>query len=379
MVQKPIKSMSPKSDLKYTGSEPDWKIQPDIDLRSSQLTAAFTWYNYHYGKKEAKEIIMDWLTRQDRRQDVKNFGRVSESNIVCTYGWVARMNLRGLQLSDHESNKLENYIATAIANHTHNAVVMEPTEEVDVVSKPNIQDRLKEKISEAAGEIDGMFDDMIVNGNKMTNEHKPINILRGMNVAPQLIGVIRSSWLSKRSEFMTASSGEDAELWEGYGHYGKIGLRNMVKFCDQVIADCDSYVQIKKVERKPRKKKPVSAEKLTQKFKYLREFAELKLTSESVTKLVGASEAWLYDTAKRKLVHVTADSHVQALTVKGSAIIGFDTATSVQKTLRKPAEQLKTLMSSGAPAARKFFKDIKSTETKFNGRGNDNMILLKVR
>jgi hypothetical protein len=49
----------------------------------------------------------------------------------------------------------------------------------------------------------------------------------------------------------------------------------------------------------------------------------------------------------------------------------------VQKTLRKPAEQLKELLGGGKPAARKVFKDIKATETKFNGRGNENLIILK--
>jgi type II secretory pathway component HofQ len=40
--------------------------------------------------------------------------------------------------------------------------------------------------------------------------------------------------------------------------------------------DCNSYVQLKKVERKPRAKKAVSPEKLTRKFKFLKEFDELK-------------------------------------------------------------------------------------------------------
>jgi hypothetical protein len=109
----------------------------------------------------------------------------------------------------------------------------------------------------------------------------------------------------------------------------------------------------------------------------MKEFDELKLKSEPVTKLVGASEAWLYDTAKRKLIHVMADAHVGTFTIKGSAIIGFDTLTTVQKTLRKPAEQLKAITSVGKPAARKAFVDIKATEVKFNGRGNDNLVILK--
>jgi hypothetical protein len=46
-------------------------------------------------------------------------------------------------------------------------------------------------------------------------------------------------------------------------------------------------------------------------------------------------------------------------------VIGFDPATTVQKTLRKPAEQLKSITSVGKPAARKAFK--KSKPLKSNG------------
>ena len=72
-----------------------------------------------------------------------------------------------------------------------------------------------------------------------------------------------------------------------------------------------------------------------------------------------------------------ADAHLGTFAVKGSAIIAFDALTTVQKTLRKPAEQIKAVMSGGKPAMRKSFGDIKATETKFTGRGNENLIILK--
>ena len=129
---------------------------------------------------------------------------------------------------------------------------------------------------------------------------------------------------------------------------------------------------------KPRAKKAVSPEKLSAKFKYLKEFAELKLTSIPPAQLVGANEAWLYDTKKRKLIHVVADSHAGTFTIKGSAVVGFDTMETVQKTLRKPAEQLKQITGVGKPAARKTFKDIKATEVAWNPRGNENLVILRV-
>lgn len=376
-VLKPLKALNPRTpDTKYTGNEPEWRTQPDSENRISRLGAAFHWYGYHYGKKEVKEFIIDWLSRNDRTKEAKEFARVPESTITNVYGWLARMSLMGLELNEHEELKLNDQIKMHIGSVKAVKEVIEKIEE-PVVPKITIQDRLREKVSEAAGEIEGMFDDMILAGAKMSADYKPMVALRSMNVAPQMVGVIADDWKQRMVELQEVTAGKDAQLVEGYSNFSKIQMRNLIKFCEQVIADCGNYVQIKKVERKPRAKKAVSPEKLASKFKFLKDFAELKLTSESPAKLVGASEAYLYDTKKRKLVHVVADQHIGSFSVKGSSIVGFDTANSQQKTLRKPAEQLKALLGSGKPAARKFFKDIKATEIKFNGRGNENLIILK--
>jgi hypothetical protein len=374
---KPLKALNPRTpDTKYTGSEPEWRTQPSSENRNSRLGAAFHWYGYHYGKKEVKEFIIDWLARNDRQREAKEFARVPESTITNVYGWLARMSLMGLELNEHEELKLNDQIKLHIGSVKAVKEVVEKTDEPAVV-KPNIQDRLREKMTEAAGEIEGMFDEMIAAGAKMSADYKPMVLLRGMNIAPQMVGSIADDWKRRMDELQEATAGKDPQLVEGYSNFSKIQLRNLIKFCEQVIADCGNYVQIKKVERKPRAKKAVSPEKLASKFKFLKDFAELKLTSESPAKLVGASEAYLYDTKKRKLVHVVADQHIGSFSVKGSSIVGFDTANSQQKTLRKPAEQLKALLGSGKPAARKFFKDIKATEIRFNGRGNENLIILK--
>ena len=89
------------------------------------------------------------------------------------------------------------------------------------------------------------------------------------------------------------------------------------------------------------------------------------------------SEAWLYDTKKRKLIHLVADSHAQAFTVKSNSIIGFSTVETQQKTLRKPADSLKAITAAGKPATRKVFKELTTTETPWNGRGTENLIVLK--
>ena len=372
-----IKRLNPKgAETKYVGFEPEWKFQPTEENRISSLANAFQWYNYHYGKREAKEMLCHYLEINHRPKDAKLMRGISDSQIRVTPAWVCRMTLLGLALNEHEQSIIDEQISQMLKSKQEIKKAA-ATDEENAQVKLTIQDHLREKASECAGELEGMFDDFITAGAKMSADFKPIALIRGMNISPQMIPNITKVWDLRLAEFNEVLEGEDEQLVEGYSHLSKAQLKQCVKFCETVLADCSSYISIKKVERKPRAKKAISPERQSGKFKYLKEFTELGLKSENPAKLVNASEAWLYDTAKRKLIHVMADAHLGTFTVKGSAIIAFDALTTVQKTLRKPAEQIKAVMSGGKPAMRKSFGDIKSTETKFTGRGNENMIILK--
>jgi hypothetical protein len=382
---KPAKPLHIRSaDTKYLGEEPTWKFQPETERRVSRLASAFNWYNYYLGKKEVKEFVADWLDRHEDK-NAKAFRSVPEQSIHSTLGWMCRMNTMGLDLTEHELLYIENQVSELLSKNKPakklsaqaQASADAKAEQQAETARVTIQDRLREKVSDCAGEIEGMFDEFVVAGAKMSADYKPITLIRGMNIAPQMVGTIVDHWKRRVAEFEDVLEGKDAQLVEGYSPWTKTQIKNFVKFAEQVIADCGNYVQIKKVERKPRAKKAVSPEKQASKFKFLKEFPELKLMSESPAKLVGSSEAWVYDTKKRKLIHVVADQHLGTFSVKGSAIVGFDTGGTNQKTLRKPAEQIKALLAGGKPAQRKYFKEIKATETKYNGRGNENLIILK--
>jgi hypothetical protein len=375
---KPLKPMNPRTpDVKYTGSEPEWPVQPTPETRNSALIGGFSWYNYHYGKRDARELLTEWLAWRGHTELAKNFARVSEHLNMLTAGWLARMHMKGLDINERELRHITDTIEQHItAQRSVKRVVEQAVEEV---KKPNIQDRLRDIMITAAGDLEGMYDELIAADSKLTADYKPMAVLRGHNVAPALVREIRDVWINRRTELAAVAAGDDGQLVEGYGNFSRTQIRNLVKFVDLVVADCDSYVQVKKTERAPRKKKPVSPERVTQRFQYLREFAELKLKSEPVIKLAEATEAWLYDTKKRKLIHVMADSHVGSFTVKGTAIIGFDSVQTVQKTLRKPAEQLKEFLAQSVPNARKWFRDLKTTDVKYNGRGSENLVILRVK
>jgi len=68
----------------------------------------------------------------------------------------------------------------------------------------------------------------------------------------------------------------------------------------------------------------------------------------------------------------------QDLAVKGTSIMNFSENLSICKTLRKPEEKLKEFKAAGKVQLRKFLEDINATDTKMNGRINEETILLKV-
>ena len=132
-----------------------------------------------------------------------------------------------------------------------------------------------------------------------------------------------------------------------------------------------------KINKKPRVKKSVPAEKVVAKMKFAKTHEPLKLVSINPTDILGAKELWIFNIKTRKLGKYIAAEY-QELGVKGTSITGFDENRSVQKTLRKPEEQLKEFKASGKVQLRKFLEDIKAVDIKLNGRINEDTILLKV-
>jgi hypothetical protein len=377
-----VKTLNPRDpDTEYLGPEPMFAVQPDPDRRRVALMRSFTWYGRFYGKKDAKEFLSQYLDLRERPQEAKIMRKIDEKECINTLAWLARMELRGLELSETESDTLQNEIKRLLETiHKPQIIEQSATGAPDTPARPNIQEILKDKAREAGGELEGLFDEYITSGAGSKHTLRPIDEVAKKNVMPQHISLLTDVWKKKLNEIEEVLKGTDSQLVQGYQHLTKTQLKNIVKFIELVISDLNSYISVKKAAKAPRARKAVPVEKIVAKLKYLKTFkdtaSKLDLLSISPIKLHGASEAWAYDTAKRKLHHYIADDYSKTFTVKGSTLLGFDTVQSEVKTLRKPSEQIKEVMGS-KPAARKYFKDIKAVSTTPNGRFNDQMIILK--
>jgi len=182
----------------------------------------------------------------------------------------------------------------------------------------------------------------------------------------------------------------EADLWaqlkEGYAHLKKADIAKYTQAITSLLDALDFVIEQSKAKRKPRVAKPKSADKLVAKMKYLKVDDKYKLTSVNPVDVVGASELWVFNVKTRKLgKYVAANVDPKGmkregtgLSIKGTTIEGFDESLSVQKTLRKPEEQLKAFKSAGKVALRKFMEEIATTDTKLSGRLNPDTVLLKV-
>jgi len=363
-------------NAKYVGHEPLWnEVALTEENRQSHLANGFNWYNHSFNHKDARVFLAEFLTVNKRMDEAKKVKRAKDYAFPNALGWMARMTMMGWELDALETERVEGAITKAIASVV--AKVEVEDSEKPAKAKFNIQELMREKSAAAGGELEGMLDDYIANGALSKHGLKPIDVLKTANILPAHAGVEIAHWTGVLAELKEAKAGKDADLTEAYSSYNKIQLRNIMKFVELIISDYNGYVAFKKSTKKVRKKKVKTPEQLAFKLKFLATDKDLKLTSIKPAKIIGTKELFAYDVKKRKLMYFVADEYAGELTIKNNTIVGFDVMKSVQKTVRKPAEQLKGFTSASRPNTRKLFKDTKSVEVKVSGRFNENIVILK--
>ena len=168
------------------------------------------------------------------------------------------------------------------------------------------------------------------------------------------------------------------QLREGYAHRTKKQAQTWLDALNALVRACEHLVDKSKAVRKPRVKKPVSKEKLVAKVKYCASDEKFKIVSVNPIELLDSKEIWVFNIKTRKLGKYVVASDAGVMGVKGTVIVGYDEDLSVQKTLRKPDETLKEFKAASKVKLRKFLEEIKTTDTKLNGKINEDTVILKV-
>lgn len=345
------------------------------------------WYRLESGAKELKPKVINWMSSIGcTKEDIAAFKKTKDNRCGLTMGAIAANLLKGMPDVRPDFNEgrstaawLRNAITKVIEEGKHDIDDAEDGVDVKpVVVGPSIQERVREASLKMTEEIEDAIESFQSNPAEFDpKSFKVLNLLKGKEAKAAHARIIRDFYNRDLEELVEAATTKDEQLKEGYSHLSKTELKKITTFYQEIVSACDMLAQEAKVNRKPRAKKAQPKEKLIAKLKYKKTEESLKLVSINPADIIGAKELWTYNTKSRKLGKYVADEY-KDLGVKGTSITGYNEMKSVQKTLRKPADQLSEFKSAGKVGLRKFLEDINAVDTKMNGRINEEIILLKV-
>ena len=235
----------------------------------------------------------------------------------------------------------------------------------------SIQDRIGGQVETYVGEIEGKSDDFINSDFKM--KYDCYAHLEKMGCKAIHARKMRGMYLNLYNESVDVFNCEDEYLNEAFGHLKPKYHKKMMDFYGIILDDIDRLIKNSTAQRKPRKKKTLSATRLVSKLKYQTEHQDLKLVSINPEKIIGAGELWVYNTKYNRLGVYYAENSVRGFSVKGCTIQHYDEETSTQKTARKPEDVLSKLTKQ---SLRKKLKDMKTKDQSITGRINSQTILL---
>ena len=262
-------------------------------------------------------------------------------------------------------------------------VLIDPSLEVvekekkEVKEKPkkviSIQERLQGKVEDFISAIEGQVDDFVDSDYKM--KYNPYNHLSEIGCKAAHARKMRPFYVDCYNELVDVYNKDDEYYVEAWSHLKPKYHKLMMDFYGNIVDDLDRIIKNSTAQRKPRKKKTLSATRLVKSLKFQPEFSDLKLVSINPEKIIGATELWVYNTKYNRIGVYHAVNSIRGLSIKGCTIQHFDEDTSVQKTARKPQDALSVLNKR---SLKKQLNHMKTREQKMTGRINAQTILLGV-
>ncbi len=363
------------------------------DWTGEQFTGNFRKAMDHYRMestvKDLKVKVVEWMHIQGYdKADIRAIRKTKDKYFQGTMVGVAACLVKGMPEVHEGFNNgkdtgtwLRNEINKVMNDGAGDLEADEdaPKEEKPAVYVPSIQERVKEAAYRMTEELEDAYESYQLDPENFDpKQFKILNLLKGKGAKAAHARIIRDYYARDLAELLELSSGNaDEQLREGYKHRTRKQIKNFIAFLQEIESACNMLMQEAKVNKKPRKVKAVSKDKVVSKLKYKKTDEPLKLVSINPADIIGSKELWVYNTKTRKLGKYVA-AEFNDLGVKGTTITGFNETQSICKTLRKPDEKLKEFKSAGKVVLRKFLDDINATDTRMNGRINEEIILLKV-
>jgi hypothetical protein len=374
----PVVRRSKLADEKYTGAEPTWEDAASLTEEQIRLrhARAYSFYNYHYTVADLRKDVVEYGQAQLGwgRDEIRAFNECEDGRVGITICSWSRMMLRGAPREDSTfaERKLEE-----LMTHGKARLAEKQDKEQKLSRKPTVQELMAEKFQDIMGEIEGWYDAATL------GEEYPSDMvawMREQNVPQVFVNKIGAYYTPAMQELEEAKGKDaDAELKGAYKHVDRARFKRITEFYQALTDALHIYGKVKSAARKARTPRPVSKERMVRRVKYCAEDTAVNVVSIKPTDIIGAAVLWVYNRNTRKLGKYVAAADSKQLSIKGSAIIGFDEKQSTCRTLRKPLEQLKAFQQAGKVQLRTFLESIKATPVQLNGRLNKDTLLLKVQ
>jgi hypothetical protein len=372
---------------------PKWDSAETWD--SNEFTRAFhramAWYRLEKSNKDLKPAVINWMGANNySKNEIAQFKKTRDARCGMTMGSIASCLLNGMPEVHQGFNNGKNsadwlraQITTTITEGKHDI-----DEEAVAAGKVNakvtapvitIQDRLRDAACGMSEEIDGAIDSWINDPEAFNpKEIKLVSLLRGKGAKAAHTRFIKNYFTRGHAELLELASGNaDDQLREAYKHVSRKNIKKLIDFYESIMLACEQITAEAKVLKKPRATKIKPAEQVVAKLKFLIKDDKLGIVSVPPAGLIGAQSAVTYNVKTRKIgIYISKSS--AGLNVKGTSLTDFS-EKSFQKTLRKPAEQIKEFKEQNTgKRVETWFGKIKSMETNLNGRLSADVVILKV-
>ena len=376
----------------YVTKEPDWKQYRGI-TDPEQQEKAFRSVDYfvhsEISTKDAVAKYRKWVKdasgwdKEEIKIILKNPDWRFSSSAKYAWCWDKLGYMPECFAKFYDSRK------EALLETGKEVVEVQQEKKKDAKPKISIQERMLEQVTELCGDWDDMLDKFIEKEKfdlKKFDPEKDMKVYGGGLIKPAHAKIVKEQYEGIHAEALENLAGTCEQLKEADSFMDKKMKKDYVAFFEKINAACDAIILTGKASRKQRKPRARSKDVIIKKLKFQLNDGALGIASISPTDVVYANELWVYNTKTRKVgVYHAKDKDPRGLQrqgaglmVKGTTIQDFNEETSVQKTLRKPAEQINNWTGRAKTKFAKAFDEVKTTPTKLTGRINDSIILLQV-
>ena len=347
-------------------------------------------YYVHYmvESREWGSVLEGYIRKHNGKETLSAISKLPAWKLTTYSHWATTAwlldNGHERIVPDVYSNGLSKYIETLIVE-SKSVVAAKASDKKKNVHIPNIQERLMEAAAEKTEELEEWIDDFLRNPKTNSLKDKmPLDCFRKNEIN---LGHVR--WIVKWYQGQVDELEElfnlpkknltdmEEQLIEGYSHLTKSQQTELYEFHKRIIQATEILRAEKNQSRPPRKVKQKSAADIVKKMKFKPSDPEHGIASVNPADVVGATTIVVFNCKNRKLGVYYAEDN-QTIQVKGTTLQFFDEKRSLQKTIRKPDEVLPNWKKVTKHKLPSLFDFLTTTETKMNGRMNDDIIILKV-